>query len=204
MHGGDGAVPGQAEAEHLHHAVHRIGGEHAGAGAAAGAGVVLDILKRRVVDLSRAALSDTLKDAVKVKGASVVLSGHHRPAGDHYRGQIELRRRHRHSWDDLVAVRYQHEAVERVGARHDFDRVHDQFAAWQREFHSLMVHRDAVADANNGEFYRQAAGGVDAGLDRLRYRAQMHVAGNDGVIGVRHADPRTLYLPVGVAGRLQQ
>ena len=28
VHGGDSAVPGQAEAEHLHHAVHRIGGEH--------------------------------------------------------------------------------------------------------------------------------------------------------------------------------
>ena len=67
-----------------------------------------------------------------------------------------------------------------------------------------MIHRDTVADADNGKFYRQAAGGVDAGLDGLRYCAQMHMAGNDGVIGVRHADPRTLYLPVGVAGRLQQ
>ena len=47
----------------------------------------------------------------------------------------------------------------------DLDRVGDDLAAGQRVAHALVVHRDAVADADGVELERRAAGHADAGLD---------------------------------------
>ena len=45
------------------------------------------------------------------------------------------------------------------------DGVGDDLAARQRVAHPLVVHRDAVADADGGELERRAAGHADARLD---------------------------------------
>ena len=44
--------------------------------------------------------------------------------------------------------------VEGMSAGHDFNRIHDQLAAGKGELHSLVVHCNAVADADHGKFDR--------------------------------------------------
>ena len=74
----------------------------------------------------------------------------------------------------------------------------------QRVLHALVVHGDAVADADDGELDGRAAGHADAGLDRLGDLVQMDVAGDDLVLGVGDADHGPVDLLVGEAHGLEQ
>jgi hypothetical protein len=52
-----------------------------------------------------------------------------------------------------------------MGGGHHFNGVGDQFPAAQRVFHADVIHGDAVADADDTELHRGAAGHVNAGFD---------------------------------------
>ena len=119
-------------------------------------------------------------------------------------GMFEAHRRHEHAGDDLVAARHQHERVEGVAHGHGLDAVGDQLAAGQRVEHALVVHGDAVADADDAELEGRAAGHAHAGLDRVDDLAQVHVAGNDLAERVGDADERALHLGVAHAEGAQQ
>ena len=67
-----------------------------------------------------------------------------------------------------------------------------------------MSHGDAVAHGDGGELHRGASGGTDAGLHRLGDLIQVHVAGDDLVVGTDHADERPLQLLLGIAQGIEQ
>ena len=67
-----------------------------------------------------------------------------------------------------------------------------------------MAHGDAVAHGDGGELHRGASGGTDAGLDSLGDLVQVHVAGDDLVVGTDHADERPLQLLLGIAQGIEQ
>ena len=200
----DRAVAGQRHADDLGEAVHGVGGEHARARAAGGAGAALDGLEALVVERAGLVAAHGLEHAVEVDGAPVQVAGEHRPAADHDGRHVEAHGGHEHAGHDLVAGGHEHERVEGVGDGHRLDRVGDELAAGQRVVHAQMVHGDAVADAHHAELQGHAAGAAHAGLDGVDDAAQVHVAGHHFAEGVGDADERPLHLGVADAQRAQQ
>ena len=74
----------------------------------------------------------------------------------------------------------------------------------QGVLHADVAHGDAVAHGDGGELHRRAAGGADARLDGLGDLVQVHVAGDDLVVGAHHADEGALQLLLGVAQGVEQ
>ena len=67
-----------------------------------------------------------------------------------------------------------------------------------------MTHGDAVAHSDGGELHRGASGGPDAGLNSLGDLVQVHVPGDDFVIGANHTDEWALQLLPGVTQGIEQ
>ena len=82
-HGGDGAVAPQPHADGLGEAVHGVGGVHAGAGAAGGAGVVFILLQAGLVQLAGVVGAHRLEHVAQTGAAAVIHSArHHGAAGE--------------------------------------------------------------------------------------------------------------------------
>ena len=146
------AVVGQRQAQHLHQAVHRVRGEHPGAGAAGGAGQVFERLQLLVVDLPGLVGAHALEHAGQVDGLALGRApGGHGPAGHEDGGDVDPHRGHQHPRRDLVAVGDAHHAVEAVGAHHGLDGVGDDLARGQAEPHPAVAHGDAVVHADGVE-----------------------------------------------------
>ena len=201
----DAAVAGQGDADGLAQAVHGVRREHARAGAAAGAGIVLDIPELFRVHAPRADRADGLKDAAEIHRVPVsIRKRQHRPAGNKHAGQVEPGRRHQHAGHHLVAVGDEHQRVKAVGHGHAFHRIRDQLAGGQGIAHALVAHRDAVADGDGVELKGRAASHQDAILDGAGYAVKFAVARHHLVEGIDHADEGPLDLRRVHAQGLQQ
>ena len=86
-----------------------------------------------------------------------------------------------------------------MGDGHGLGGVGDEVPGDEGVLHAYVAHGDAVAHGDGGELHRRAAGGPDAGLHGLGDFVQVHVAGNNLVIGADDADQRALQLLLGVA-----
>ncbi len=193
--GGDGRVAGKRETEGLHDAAHGVGGEQPGAGAAGGADRVLQLAELLGRHVAFEVFADALEDLGQADFSPLVVAGQHGAAGDQHHRDVEPRGRHDHARDDLVAVGDEHQAVQPVGLGHDLHRVGDDFARHQGVVHALVVHRQAVADADDVELQRDAAALVYPVLDLLGDGVQVHMPGDELVVRVGYPDER----PVGVA-----
>ena len=198
--GGDGAVAGQGQAQGLAEAVHGVGGEHAGAGAAGGAAGFLPGPELVGVDEPGLVGPHSLEHLGEAGLLPVDAARQHGPAGADHGGDVQPQGGHHHAGDDLVAVGQQHEAVEAVGGGQGLHGVGDEFPGGQGVVHPPVAHDDAVADADGGDLHRGAAGGVDAGLHGLRQLVKVRVAGNDLALGADHADEGTVQLLLGESG----
>ena len=192
MTGGDDcAVAGQGQPEGFAEAVHGVCREHARTGAAGRTGLLFQFVKSFLIELSDLHSADSFKDGDQVAGGSVgELSGFHRAAGSEDGRDVDAHSAHQHAGNDLVAVRNADHGVERMGGRHGFDAVGNEFAAGEREFHARMPHRDAVADCDCIEFEGNAARLADLVADVFPDLVEMTVSGNDRGIGVAYADER--------------
>ena len=189
--GDDRAVAGQRQAERLGQAVHGIGGEHAGAGAAGRAGGALHRL-HFCVGIAGIGGRDHRVDEVDLfdLALDLDLAGLHRAAGDEDDGDVEAQRRHQHAGRDLVAVGDADQRVGAMGVDHVFDAVGDQLARGQGIEHAVVAHRDAVVDGDGVEFLGDAAGGLDLARDELAEILQMHVTGHELGEGIGDGDDR--------------
>ena len=86
----------------------------------------------------------------------------------------------------------------------EFQAVGDDLARHERVVHAVVVHGDAVAHADGGDFKRDAAGHVDAGLDGLADFVQVVMAGDDVVARIDDGDKRAAHLLVGDSVSLEQ
>ena len=188
LHGGDGAVAGQTQTQQLRHAVHGVGREHAGAGAAAGAGVLHDVLGLGLGHLAGAHGAGSLESVRQGHLVAIGLTGHHGATGAEDGGDVHPQGRHDHAGHDLVAVGDKHQTVKGMGVGHDLHGVRDVLTAGQREEHALVVHGNAVAHADGGELDRSATCHTDAGLHGLGDLVQMHVARDDLILSADHTD----------------
>ena len=79
-----------------------------------------------------------------------------------------------------------------MGVGHNLHGIRNVLAGRQREEHTLMVHRNAVAYADGGELHRGTASYADTGFHSLCDFIQMHMSGNDLILGADHADDGTV------------
>ena len=91
-----------------------------------------------------------------------------------------------------------------MGHGHCLGGVGNQVTGNQGVLHAHVAHGDAVAHGNGGELHGGAAGGTDSSLDRLGNLVQVHVAGDDLIVGTDHADEGTLQFLLGVAQGVEQ
>ena len=196
-----GAVAGQGQAQRFGQAVHRIGGEHARAGAAGRAGGALDHRDVGVGDfvVRRGDHRVDEIDAARA-GRELDLARLHRSAGDEHRRDVEAHRRHQHAGRDLVAVRDAHQRVGAMGVGHVFDAVGDELARRQRIEHAVVAHRDAVIHGDGVEFLGDAACGFDLARHQLPKVLEMHVAGHELGEGIGDGDDRLAEITVFHAG----
>ena len=174
------AVAGQRQAQRLGQAVHRIGGEHARAGAAGRAGGPLDH-RDLLVRHRRVGGDDHGVDQVDraLDPAMHHLAGLHRPARDEHHGDVQPHRRHQHAGRDLVAVRDADEGIGAMRVDHVLDRIGDQLARRQAVQHAAMAHGDAVIDGDGVELLGHAAGRLDLPRDHLAQVLQVDMAGDE-------------------------
>ena len=115
-------------------------------------------------------------------------AGQHRAAGDKNRGEIQTCSRHKEAGDVFVTVWDHHEAVKLVGDHHGLGGVGDQVAGHKGILHPDMTHRDTVAHRDSREHHRRAACSADTRLDCLGNLVDVHVTGDDFVVGTDHPD----------------
>ena len=139
-------------------------------------------------------------------GAAAVLqvTGQHGAAGDEDGGHVDPRGGHEQTGHVLVAVGDHDQTVELMGDGHTFGGVGDEVTGDQRVFHADVPHGDAVTDGDGGEHDGGAASHADASLDRFCDLVQIHVAGDDLVVGADDTDQRPVGLFLGKAQRSEQ
>jgi hypothetical protein len=104
-------------------------------------------------------------------------SGKRAAAIDEDRWHIAADHGHHHAGKRLVAAAEADQRIIGQAVDHGFDRIGDQLARDQREFHPLVIHADTVGNRNGGEFPRRATGFCDPGLSGIDLEIVGHVAG---------------------------
>ncbi len=185
------AVAGERQAQCLGEAIHRIGGEHARARAAGGAGRAFDLghflVRIALVRRGHHRIDQIERDFLALEHD---LARFHRPAGNEHHRHIQPHRRHQHSRRDLVAIGNAHHRVRAVGVDHVLHRVGDQIAAGERIEHPVMPHRDAIIDGDGVEFLGHAPRRLDLPRDQLAEILQVHMARYELGEGVDDRDDR--------------
>ena len=203
--GDDGAVAGQAEAQRLHQAVHRVGGEHAGTRAAGRAGGSLHH-RDFLVGVAAVGGGDHGVDQVhdRVLPLCSTLPASIGPPETKTVGNVEAHRGHQHARRDLVAVGDADHRVGAVRVDHVFDAVGDEFARGQAVQHAVVAHGDAVIDRDGVEFLGDAAGCLDFAGDQLAEVLEVHVTGDKLGKAVGDGDDRLAEVAVLHACRAPQ
>ena len=188
VHGGDGAVAFQTHAQNLCQAVHGVGGVHAGAGTAGGAGVLFAVGKPGFINFAGGVSAHSLEHTGKAGFLAVYPASQHGAAADENSGDIHPGRCHQQARHVLVAVGHHDHAVKAVGFQHGLGGVGNQVTGDQRVFHALVAHGDAVADGDGGEHDGGAASHGNAQLHGIHDFVQVHVTGNNLVVGADHGN----------------
>jgi len=199
------AVVGQGEAQGFHQAVHAVGGEHPGAGAAGRAAVVLQRFQLGLINTTGLEGADAFEDTDQVDPAPVRgLASGHRAATDEDGRDVQPHGSHEHAGHDLVAVGDADHAVEGVSGDDRLHRVGDQLAAGQGVVHAQVAHGNAVIDADGVELEGDTARFPDGLLDERPELLEMDMAGDDVDVAVADGDEGLGHVLIADAGCLQQ
>ncbi len=126
--GGNGAVARQGQPNGFRQTVHGVRREHAGTGAAAGAGAFFHFAQFSLVDEARAQFAHSFKNAVEI---GVVVACQHGAAADDDGRNVQAQRGHEHAGHAFVTVGNEHEPVKRMGRGHNLYGVSDNFPRGQ-------------------------------------------------------------------------
>ena len=202
--GGDGAVALKAHADRLGQAVHGVCSVHAGTGTACGTDLLLILAEFLFCHGACGDRADCLKNRGQAALPAVDTAGHHGAAGNKDGGNVDSCGCHQEAGNVLVAVGDHDEAVKTVGLCHALGGIRDQITGDQRIFHSDMAHGDTVAHRDGGEHDGHTACHGDTHLDSLGDLVQVHVAGNDLIIGTDDTDHGTSSLFLCIAESIEQ
>ena len=134
---------GEHKAQGLGGNLHGRGGAHKGAGAAAGAGVVLGELELLAGDLAALVAG---RDSAELLQGQQVGTGIHDTAGNDNGGDVDAAHGHEVRRQALIAAGDKDAGVERGGLGMDLDHVGDHVAAGQRVVNAVVSLGLAVAD----------------------------------------------------------
>ena len=204
MGGEDGAIARQCKTQCFGQAVHRVGSEHAGTGAAGRTGGTLHCFDIGVRGVQVHAFHDRI-DQVNMNHLAALarqhdLAGFHWSARDKHHGNVDSHCRHQHARRDLVAVRDAHHRVGAMCIDHVLDRVGDEFARGQRIEHPVMAHCNAIIDGDGVEFLGDAAGRLYFASDHLAEVLQVDVTRHELGEGVNDGNDRFAEVAVLHAG----
>lgn len=192
--GGQGrTVARQGQAQGFGQAVHRVGGEHAGARTTGRAGAAL-VFGDFLVGGRGVGRDDHGIDQVQAVAGQLGLAGFHRAAGNEDHRDVQAQGGHQHAGGDLVAVGDTDDGVGAVRIDHVFHGVGNDFAAWQRVQHAVVAHGDAVIDRDGVEFLGHATGAFDFASHQLAQVLQVHMARYE--LGERVGDGDDRFLEV--------
>ena len=191
MGGHDGAVARQGQADGFREAVHGIGGEHARAATAAGAGRRFYFGHLGVV-LGRVGRLHHGIDQVQF--IFPAYAGFHGAAGNEDGGDVQAHGGHEHAGGHLVAVADAHHGIGFVGVDHIFHAVGDDVPGRQGVEHAVMAHGNTVIHGDGVEFGREAAQLADFLFHQLANLVQMRVARYKLGKGVDNRDDRFAHL----------
>ena len=188
--GGNRTVAGKSHTEHLGQGVHRICREQTGAGAAAGAGVLLNSSHFTRVHFSRREHACRLERLTDTDIAPAMAPCKHGAAADENRWNVKPRSSHEHARYNLVAVRNEDEPIKSRRHRDGLDGVRNQFAAREGVFHPRVPHGNAVADPDGREFNRRSASCCYTKLYSFCDRIQVKVPRNNLVERIADTNQR--------------
>ena len=185
------AIARQGEAQGFGQAVHRVGGEHAGARTAGWACAAL-VLGNLLVRSAGVGGDDHGVYQVEAVAGELGFARFHWPARDENHRDVEAQRSHQHAGGDFVAVGNTHDGVGAVRVDHVLNGVGDDLAARQRVQHAVVAHGDAVVDGDGVEFFGNAASAFDLAGNQLTHVFEVDVAGYELGKGVGNGDDRLL------------
>ena len=111
---------------------------------------------------------------------------------------------HEQTRNVFVTVRYHDQRIEVVSQRHTLGRVCDKVTGHEGVFHSLMSHCDTVAHSDSREHDRCTACHCNAELYSFNELVDVHMTGNDLVIGGNDTYQRSVHLFLCEAQRIEQ
>ena len=169
---------GKHKAQGLGRDLHGRGGTHKGAGAAAGAGVMLGELELLAGDLAALIAG---RDGAELLQGQQVGAGIHDAAGNDDGGDVDAAHGHEVRRQALIAAGDKDAGVERGGLGMNLDHVGDHVAAGQRVVNAVVALGLAVADIGAEVTGTMTASLGNAGtdlLDQLKQagRTRMRVA----------------------------
>ena len=189
----NGAIAWQGQADGLGQAVHRIRGEHAGAGTTGRADGLLigeQILFVQIVVGGGIHHVDQIGVLLHGSVGKYRGAGLHRTAGDEDGRDVQTQSGHQHARHDLVTVRDADQGVGTVRVHLIFHGVGDDVTARQGVQHAGVSHGDAVVNGHRVELTRNAASFLDGLGDQSTNLVQVHVAGQELIEGIGNGDDR--------------
>ena len=202
---GNRAVARKPHPQRFGQAVHGVRGIHAGAAAAGRAGVFLIVADAVVIQRACLVCADCLEHVAQTGAATVgQVSSEHWAARNEDGWDVQPRRRHQQPRHVFIAVGNHHQTVKLVGDGHCFSGISNQIAGDEGVLHADVPHGDPVADGNRGEENRRAARRADARFDGFGDFVQIHMPGDDFIIGGNDADERLADFLIGQTEGIEQ
>lgn len=207
--GGKTAAAGNSHTEGLDGGGHSVGGVHATAGTATGAGVADDVEPLLLVDLAGDVLSIGLESADNVDGLTLhAAAGLDGTAVNHDTGSVDTAHSNEHTGHVLVAARQRDVGIVPLSVHNSLDTIGNDLSALQAVAHTNGAHTDTVRDTNGVEAHGHESGASNAVMDYLGEVEKVHVArvalipdGRDTDLGLGHV---LLGQPGGVEHRLRR
>ena len=211
VRGHHGTVAGQRQAQGFGQAVHRVGGEHARAGTAGGAGRTLDLghvgIAHLVVGGHHHGVDQVELfefDFLCLWVGQLDLASLHGATRDEHHGDVQPHGSHQHAGGDLVAVGDAHHGIGAVRVDHVFHRVGNDVAAGQRVQHAVVAHRNAIVHGDGVELFGHTARRLDLTRHQLAQVLEVHVAWHKLRERVDHRNDRLAEVVVLHAGGTPQ
>ena len=132
------------------------------------------------------------------------MSGQHGTSGYEDSGEIQTACRHQQTGNILVTVGHHHQCIKLMSDGHTLGGVSNQVSGNQGILHSHMSHGDTVADSDCGEHNGNTAGLCHAQLYRIHDLIDIHMTGNDLIVGADDSHHRLSHLFCGKSKSIEQ
>ena len=169
------SVPRQPQSDSLIQAIHRVGGKHSRATAAAGTSIILYLSHLFITDRWICRFNHRIN---QVKMPVVPFSCFHRSSRYKHSGNVQPHGRHKHTRSYFVTVTDAYHRIRFMGIDHILHTIGYNITTWQWIEHSIVAHGNTVIDSNGIKFSCKASQLLYFSLHLLTYLVQVCVSGD--------------------------